>query len=149
MKFCYLVYKMFRNVSPDLVRSGWTCPVRKPICLVRDSPIPHCWFFVKTYYVHWRALRRRYSWWVARAMNMVNRALSRVNATPCQVTFCIFKTVPNEHIKRVPKLGSSMILGYILLWKSQQIFKYFFSFSYYILHIKYYLQFIVYKGSLS
>ena len=28
MKFCYLVCKMFKNISPDLVRSGRTCPVR-------------------------------------------------------------------------------------------------------------------------
>ena len=47
MKFCYLVCKIFRNVSPDLVRSGRTrpanlgvlsCPVRKLICPVQLSP---------------------------------------------------------------------------------------------------------------
>jgi hypothetical protein len=44
----YLVCKMFRNISPDLVRCGRTCranlcvrscPVRKLICPVRLNPI--------------------------------------------------------------------------------------------------------------
>ena len=47
MKFCYQVRTMFKNISPDLVRSGRTCPVnlgvhscpvRKLICPVRLSP---------------------------------------------------------------------------------------------------------------
>ena len=33
----YLVGKMFKNISPDSVRSGRTCLVRKLICLVRLS----------------------------------------------------------------------------------------------------------------
>ena len=49
VKFCYLVCKMFKNVSPDLVWSSRTClanlgvqscPVRKFICSVRLRPTP-------------------------------------------------------------------------------------------------------------
>ena len=41
MKFCYLACKMFKNISPDLVRSGkFECPVLsvKLICPVQLSP---------------------------------------------------------------------------------------------------------------
>ena len=46
MKFCYLVYKMFENVSPDLVRSGkFGCPVlssQSGWALQFDPSFPPC-----------------------------------------------------------------------------------------------------------
>ena len=43
MKFCYLACKMFKNISPDLVRSGkFECPVLSGQETHMPSPVEPC-----------------------------------------------------------------------------------------------------------
>ena len=52
IKFCYLVYKMFKNISLDLVHSCRTCPANLGVRSCPSCPVFICQVWLKTNQKH-------------------------------------------------------------------------------------------------